>query len=899
MTDEMMIRLRVLGGVSLHRGDDRLTEVLSGAKRTALLVYLALSDPDRGIERDDVLARFWPESTDTRARQSFRQLLHVLRKELGSNVIQTEGTRVRLTRGSLSCDAVTFQAAADDGDHQRALELYAGELLPGFHVSGLPELEEWIDTERRALAEVAARSAWALVEATEEAGDAAGAAHWARRAVRLAPFHERGVRRLIELLDRSGDRAAALAAYDELSVRLERQWEVDPSPETQALIEGVRERREQISQPEKERPGRSVDEASGESRGESPTGTEDVRTVQPISAPAASAGVPVAPSLASDAAGDADEPTWSIPLAPLPVMIILLAVVGWVVMNGRDADLQSAATASDDGRTRVVVLRFDHVGDEDDAYLANGVTEEARLALSRSSGILVKGLGYELPERGGRGLGELGSLWDVDRILYGSVRTEGERVRVTAYLVDAATEEHLWSEAFDGSPDDMLGLQDRVARGVAEGLGAEVVARPEGSTPANSAAYQLWEQALWTFRSTQRAPSWDEQLAGLERAMSILRDVLELEPDFAPALANLGQAHLNVYARGLRSPEAFRPEWTTFEDSARWYVGRALTLAPHLPEVVNAAGAVGYRPYDRAIAQEVFAKWADHPALLDNVSQSTLRWHRQVLDSALIAEHLRRDVGLPTVRPGSYEASSLVLTRLGMHDDAIRWRRFALRLRRESEDHGSLAWQLAMSGSPDEAYAVADRWAESLTNEWRHRIRGDLALFQHDYAAASRLYRAAIEEVDANRSTTGIPSVDTEIERLPDHTYGRFLRSAYAMSLSRTGSRAEARPLLQEEIDRHLQGIEPDRNRWKVERYYDLALLHAELGDLDEAIAWFERAVDLGWSWYELAQIDPLFDPLRDDPRVQDLMAEVKADLDETAARARVWLDANADILPR
>jgi tetratricopeptide (TPR) repeat protein len=119
------------------------------------------------------------------------------------------------------------------------------------------------------------------------------------------------------------------------------------------------------------------------------------------------------------------------------------------------------------------------------------------------------------------------------------------------------------------------------------------------------------------------------------------------------------------------------------------------------------------------------------------------------------------------------------------------------------------------------------------------------------------------------------------------------------MSLSRTGSRAEARPLLQEEIDRHLQGIEPDRNRWKVERYYDLALLHAELGDLDEAIAWFERAVDLGWSWYELAQIDPLFDPLRDDPRVQDLMAEVKADLDETAARARVWLDANTDILPR
>jgi DNA-binding SARP family transcriptional activator len=248
MTDQMTLRLRVLGSVSLRRGSERPSEAQKGTKRTALLVYLTLGDARQAYERDEIVRRFWPGSTDARARAAFRQLVHVLRKDLGTDLIETRGTRVRLRPGALRCDALEFRALAAAGRHEEALDLYHGHLLEGFHACGLPELQDWLEGERRELAEQAARSAWALAEESEEWGDGAGAARWASEGVRLAPFHDAGVRRLMELLGRLGDQTVALATYDELASWLDRRREIDPSPETQALIDVVREGRERVEE---------------------------------------------------------------------------------------------------------------------------------------------------------------------------------------------------------------------------------------------------------------------------------------------------------------------------------------------------------------------------------------------------------------------------------------------------------------------------------------------------------------------------------------------------------------------------------------------------------------------------------------------------------------------------
>src|SRR3989475_5961262 len=123
-----------------------------------------------------------------------------------------------------------------------ALELYRGETLDGFFISGAGEFERWLERERARLREAASRAARALVEQCEVADDLPAAAEWARRAVWLAPHKEDALRRLVTLLDRLGDRAGAVAAYEEFTKRLAADLETEPAAETKALLAAVRAR---------------------------------------------------------------------------------------------------------------------------------------------------------------------------------------------------------------------------------------------------------------------------------------------------------------------------------------------------------------------------------------------------------------------------------------------------------------------------------------------------------------------------------------------------------------------------------------------------------------------------------------------------------------------------------
>ncbi len=105
-----------------------------------------------------------------------------------------------------------------------------------------PELEEWIDATRRRLRAVAATAAWRVATEAETGGQMAEAVRAARRAVELAPDDEPGVRRLIALLAKAGDRLSALSTYEELVGRLKREFGADPSPETVALGRRLRSR---------------------------------------------------------------------------------------------------------------------------------------------------------------------------------------------------------------------------------------------------------------------------------------------------------------------------------------------------------------------------------------------------------------------------------------------------------------------------------------------------------------------------------------------------------------------------------------------------------------------------------------------------------------------------------
>ena len=239
-----MVEFRLLGTVHLTSADGREARGLIGQpRRTALLAYLAAATP-RGLHRrDSLLALFWPELDQSHARAALRQALHVLREELGANVLMSRGDdEVGLDFDVVRCDVAAFDCAVAAGRLTEALDLYRGELLEGFFISGAPDFERWQDDERRRLRETAARASQALVEEAEGRGDRLVAAIWARRTLRLAPHDEAQFRRLLALLDLLGDRAGALQAYDEFARRLNAEFEAQPAAETQALVAAIRAR---------------------------------------------------------------------------------------------------------------------------------------------------------------------------------------------------------------------------------------------------------------------------------------------------------------------------------------------------------------------------------------------------------------------------------------------------------------------------------------------------------------------------------------------------------------------------------------------------------------------------------------------------------------------------------
>ena len=239
-----MIELRLLGTLDLKGTDgDAVHSILAQPKRLALLAYLALHT-DHGARRDTVVALFWPDLDAAHARGALRQSLRFLRRELGDGILNGQSDEaIAFEPGTVWCDVVAFEQACKAGHGTEALQLYRGGFLEGCFVSGgSTDLEAWITSERTRLGQLAVHAAADVVEDAEQEGDLPTAVQAARQAIALDPDDEKGLARLIALLDRSGDRAGALSTFETFRRRLEKEYDATPSPETAARIQAIRTR---------------------------------------------------------------------------------------------------------------------------------------------------------------------------------------------------------------------------------------------------------------------------------------------------------------------------------------------------------------------------------------------------------------------------------------------------------------------------------------------------------------------------------------------------------------------------------------------------------------------------------------------------------------------------------
>jgi DNA-binding SARP family transcriptional activator len=240
------VHIRLLGPPAILRDGARAP--IDTRKAIALLAYLVRSG--RPISRDHLAALLWPDADQTRARSALRRTLSSLNAALGSG-LAIERESLRFTGAGVSTDVDEFVAAArsdDPADWDRAVDLYAGDLLAGFTLRDSAEFEEWqlaaADELRRDLAGVLER----LVFASLPDDPDAAIAH-AKRWIELDPLHEPAHRAAMRAYIAKDDRSSALRQYRECVAVLERELGVEPLDETTELYESIRERRPAASAP--------------------------------------------------------------------------------------------------------------------------------------------------------------------------------------------------------------------------------------------------------------------------------------------------------------------------------------------------------------------------------------------------------------------------------------------------------------------------------------------------------------------------------------------------------------------------------------------------------------------------------------------------------------------------
>jgi DNA-binding SARP family transcriptional activator len=231
-------RFHVSGQLRLTGPDGtELRRAVSGDLRLALLTYLALGLPGMR-RRDTVLAMFWPESDAEEARHRLRQVLYVLRCELGEVLVTNGREQVGLDPRRLWCDAVAFEQALVRGELEEAQSLYRGPLCDGLHISCGPAVERWLDRERERLHARATESAWDLALRYQAEGDLRSAIQWGTRALDLSVDEER-LRTLIGMHDQRGDRLGALRLFRRYERTLAEDFDLTPSEETVRMIEAL------------------------------------------------------------------------------------------------------------------------------------------------------------------------------------------------------------------------------------------------------------------------------------------------------------------------------------------------------------------------------------------------------------------------------------------------------------------------------------------------------------------------------------------------------------------------------------------------------------------------------------------------------------------------------------
>ncbi len=394
----------------------------------------------------------------------------------------------------------------------------------------------------------------------------------------------------------------------------------------------------------------------------------------------------------------------------------------------------------------IAVLAFaDMSALHDQEYFADGVAEEILNALSRVDGLRVIGRTSSFAFKGkGDDLRTIAGKLDVGNVLEGSVRKQGDRVRVTVQLVRASDGADVWSESYDRELKDIFAIQDDVARSVAAALRVALLPGRKGPAEPQSTSPEAYSEYLLGRYNAARGTR-----DGFARAIAAYERAIALDPRYAPAWAGLANALFWQAAIYLGASDA-----RAVLDRSGAATDRAIALAPDLADGYLVRGQVrsGYRwdwegaraDFERAVVLKPGSSWAQRrlAVLFVDIGRSE--------DGV---RGLEKAVRLDPLDQGSWNALGSTYVDLGQMDRARRALQRALAISpRAAYPLQNLADIDLLEGRLEEALAVY-RTQESEV----YRLQGEAMVFHSmGREAESRRALAKLESAYGDARPTSV-----------------------------------------------------------------------------------------------------------------------------------------------
>lgn len=441
--------------------------------------------------------------------------------------------------------------------------------------------------------------------------------------------------------------------------------------------------------------------------------------------------------------------------------------------------------------------------DSSEDYFADGMTDALITDLARAGSLKVISRTSVMQYRNTtKPLREIGRELKVQAVVEGSVLRAGDRVRITAQLIETESEGHLWAQRYDRSLDDVLQLQDEVTRDIVRHVDATI----KGSSDGEPVTRQKVDPEVYLLDLKGRHFWLQRTEESFQRAVECFEQAIERDPGYARAYVGLADALTGFANYGIVPPQDIRPR-------AQAALKKALELDP--------TAADAYRI-------QAFIDW-----------QFDFQW-LAAIDSYERALELDPNCALTIYWYGVY------LSVIGRFDRSFRMLERALEL-----DPLSLL-VLAVQG-----------WVRYFARQYEASLPYYERVLDLEPDSHLALWFQGQSLIELERYEEGVASFERALE-LSGHTSRMLGYLGYAYG--RAGREADARANLEELRERSERGYVPA---------YFTALVHAGLGEVDQALDELERAYEERDSMIRDLRIDSQWDRMRSEPRFVALMTKM------------------------